>query len=311
MGRHNELTAVKARRRVVLPVDRADAAAGGRGRAGQLRGAGMVELQPPSSRRNCRATSALTHAQLRFNFAYASPDGWTWVGKELYRAPGRAVGVLGRGPRPGRRPAALDHRRRQRAVGAPRPLAAARRRHVRARRQRHRGSVPLPLRDAAMRWSRPRDADERGQARRRDDGVGTQGLPGAAPAHRQPAGMLAVDYRLKYAIPWPAWWWPSSARRSPSPTRAPAPPSGLAIALGTTLVYLTGVQIMKAVGGKDLVTPGRGGVVDEHRLHGDRGILPAAGENVAHGPEPRSLSGRSANGEAFASPSHWSGTTAR
>ena len=29
---------------------------------------------------------------------------------------------------------------------------------------------------------------------------------------------------------------------------------GLAIAMGTTLVYLTGIQIMKAIGGKDLIS---------------------------------------------------------
>ena len=36
---------------------------------------------------------------------------------------------------------------------------------------------------------------------------------------------------------------------------APVPPIGLAIALGTTLAYLTGTQIMKAIGGKELIDP--------------------------------------------------------
>lgn len=67
-------------------------------------------------------------------------------------------------------------------------------------------------------------------------------------------GMLGVDLRLKYAIPVAclvvALFGAPLAVTSPRAGAA----LGLAIALGTTLVYLTGIQIMKAIGGKDIVS---------------------------------------------------------
>ena len=56
-------------------------------------------------------------------------------------------------------------------------------------------------------------------------------------------GMLAVDLPLKFAVPLACL------------VVAMFGALGLAIALGTTLVYLTGIQIMKAVGGKELIDP--------------------------------------------------------
>ncbi|MBP6444793.1 MAG: LptF/LptG family permease, partial [Gemmatimonadales bacterium] len=68
-------------------------------------------------------------------------------------------------------------------------------------------------------------------------------------------GMLAVDYRLKFALPFAclivALFGAPLAVTNPRAGAA----LGLAIALGTTLVYLTGTQIMKAIGGKDYVDP--------------------------------------------------------
>lgn len=67
-------------------------------------------------------------------------------------------------------------------------------------------------------------------------------------------GMMAVDYKLKYAIPVAclvvALFGAPLAVTSPRAGAA----LGLAIALGTTLVYLTGTQIMKAMGGKELLS---------------------------------------------------------
>ena len=67
-------------------------------------------------------------------------------------------------------------------------------------------------------------------------------------------GMLGVDLKLKYAIPVAclvvALFGAPLAITSPRAGAA----LGLAIALGTTLVYLTGIQIMKAIGGKDIVS---------------------------------------------------------
>ena len=68
-------------------------------------------------------------------------------------------------------------------------------------------------------------------------------------------GMLAVDLPLKFAVPLAclvvAMFGAPLAVTNPRAGAA----LGLAIALGTTLVYLTGIQIMKAVGGKELVAP--------------------------------------------------------
>jgi lipopolysaccharide export system permease protein len=68
-------------------------------------------------------------------------------------------------------------------------------------------------------------------------------------------GMLAVDLPLKYAVPVAclvvALFGAPLAVTNPRAGAA----LGLAIALGTTLVYLTGTQIMKAIGGKELISP--------------------------------------------------------
>ncbi len=67
-------------------------------------------------------------------------------------------------------------------------------------------------------------------------------------------GMLGVDLKLKYAIPVAclvvALFGAPLAITNPRAGAA----LGLAIALGTTLVYLTGTQIMKAIGAKDVVS---------------------------------------------------------
>lgn len=67
-------------------------------------------------------------------------------------------------------------------------------------------------------------------------------------------GMLGVDHKLKYAIPVAclvvALFGAPLAITNPRAGAA----LGLAIALGTTLVYLTGTQIMKAIGAKDVVS---------------------------------------------------------
>ena len=66
-------------------------------------------------------------------------------------------------------------------------------------------------------------------------------------------GQLAVDLPLKYAVPMAclvvALFGAPLAVTNPRAGAA----MGLAIALGTTLVYLTGTQIMKAIGGKELI----------------------------------------------------------
>lgn len=67
-------------------------------------------------------------------------------------------------------------------------------------------------------------------------------------------GMLGIDLKLKVAIPVAclvvALFGAPLAITSPRAGAA----LGLAIALGTTLIYLTGTQIMKAIGAKDVVS---------------------------------------------------------
>ena len=69
-------------------------------------------------------------------------------------------------------------------------------------------------------------------------------------------GMLAVDLPLKFAVPLAclvvAIFGAPLAVTNPRAGAA----LGLAIALRTTLIYLTGIQIMKAVGGKGLLDRG-------------------------------------------------------
>lgn len=66
-------------------------------------------------------------------------------------------------------------------------------------------------------------------------------------------GQLAVDLPLKFAVPVAclivALFGAPLAVTNPRAGAA----MGLAIALGTTLVYLTGTQIMKAIGGKEII----------------------------------------------------------
>ena len=67
-------------------------------------------------------------------------------------------------------------------------------------------------------------------------------------------GALGVDLKLKYAIPVACLVVALfGAPLAITSARAGAA-LGLAIAMGTTLVYLTGIQIMKAIGGKDLIS---------------------------------------------------------
>jgi lipopolysaccharide export system permease protein len=66
-------------------------------------------------------------------------------------------------------------------------------------------------------------------------------------------GMLAVDLPLKYAVPMAclivALFGAPLAITNPRAGAA----FGLAIALGSTLAYLTGTQIMKAIAAKDVI----------------------------------------------------------
>ena len=68
-------------------------------------------------------------------------------------------------------------------------------------------------------------------------------------------GQLLVDLPLKYAVPLAcliiALFGAPLAVTSPRAGAA----LGLAMALGTTLIYLTGTQIMKALGGKEIIAP--------------------------------------------------------
>ncbi len=254
MGRHNELTAVKAGGvsfyRLIAPMMILAVLAVPANFAAQEWSSYATEQQ-----KELQGQALSPRAQLRLNFAYVSPDGWTWVGKELYRFPGRAIGVLGRGPAP--------------ATGKPRwTIAADSASWVRPGRWQLRDGATFALDSggtvAVFRFrseyqnalvegpgtlmSEDKHAEEMTTSELKQYLDQLQRI-GSRP------GMLAVDYRLKFAIPVAclvvALFGAPLAVTKPRAGAA----LGLAIALGTTLVYLTGVQIMKAIGGKDLVTP--------------------------------------------------------
>ncbi len=194
-------------------------------------------------------------AQTRVVFGYASPSGWNWAIKTLDQ-PRRmmaepvmeqvAAGPRGRWivsadsaqwfPRPGRW--VLYHGASMVVPDSGVPIM------FEFQTMRHRAFTDLPsaMMDEGLK------ADEMTYPQLK------QYLANLKLSGNEP-GMLAVDLPLKFAVPLAclvvAMFGAPLAVTNPRAGAA----LGLAIALGTTLIYLTGIQIMKAVGGKALVAP--------------------------------------------------------
>lgn len=255
MGRHSELTAVKAGGvsfyRLVAPMLLLALAA-------VPVAFGLQELAAVSTTRQRTLQKQRTAATelIRFDFGYQSKSQWTWAVKEMQRSPARLRrGLLVEGPLVPGRPrwtlsadsASWSARHRQwllqsglsvMADSAGTPTV------FRYETLRHKALTDLP--DQLMDEQKKAEEMRIGEFR---DYLDQLHRSGAKP------GMLEVDLPLKYAIPFACL----IIAMFGAPLSLTAPRAGaalgLAFALGTTLAYLTGTQIMKAIGGKGIVDP--------------------------------------------------------
>ncbi len=197
----------------------------------------------------------------RVGFAFASPTGWTWAFKEMSQrqGEGHGTGILGEGARSRRGvrwtvaadSAIWDAKARTWAlrdgtsylvsdlVSDSTVLATFR---FKAMRVREFAETPGEL----MTEDKKAEEMTTGELRKYLEQLK---LSGGTP------GGLAVELPLKYAVP-VACLVVALFGAPLAITNARAGAAiGLAIALGTTLTYLTGTQIMKAIGGKEILSP--------------------------------------------------------
>lgn len=258
MGRYSELTAVKAGGvsfwRLILPMILLATLAVPANFALQEAAATSSSRQKELHQERLNSSSALG----RYNFAFISTSGWTYAIHELQRKEGVMLGVLLTPPQaaPGKpegwiisADSARWSKRRQLWVlhqGAMYQVGDSGQRVETVRftslRLKTMRETPTMLLDEGKKGEEMRIGEFR-------DYLDLLERSGTKP------GMLAVDYRLKFALPFAclivALFGAPLAVTNPRAGAA----LGLAIALGTTLVYLTGTQIMKAIGGKDYVDP--------------------------------------------------------
>lgn len=192
----------------------------------------------------------------RFQFGYNSPTRWTWVIKEMTRLPPRAQGgLLIEGP--------IEPQQAHWTIAADSAVwfgAKAKWRFFsgvsvvadtggatttfKFLSLRHRQLVETP----SQLLDQEKKAEEMTMREFR-------GYLAQLSRSGKPPGSLAVDLPLKYAVPFAciviALFGAPLALTAPRAGAA----LGLAFALGTTLVYLTGTQIMKALGGKEIISP--------------------------------------------------------
>lgn len=193
---------------------------------------------------------------LRYQFGYASPSHWTWAINDMTRKPARMQrGVLVEGPIVARQPhwtisadsASWESRaRRWRLYSGVSVLSdsAGETRSFRFGSLRHRALTE----DPAQLMDEGKKSEEMTMSEFRE-------YLAELSRSGKPPGALAVDLPLKYAIPFAciviALFGAPLAITTPRAGAA----LGLAFALGTMLVYLTGTQIMKALGGKEIIAP--------------------------------------------------------
>ncbi|MDX2207701.1 MAG: LptF/LptG family permease [Gemmatimonadales bacterium] len=254
LGRHNELTAIKAGGvsfyRLITPMLVLAALAVPANFA-------LQELAAVSTARQLELhrEKPSPDDQVRFNFAFQNHAGWTLAVRELQRGSGRIRTVLASSPVDSlgaRWLVAADSARWDSVSGSWIFMKGAS--HLMAERDTVTTMTfsamkldavtesPTALMDS---WIRPEEM----RTHELRDHLERLRRSGVRP------GQMAVDYPLRYAIPVAclvvALFGAPLAVTSPRAGAA----LGLAMALGTTLTYLTGTQIMKAVGGKDIITP--------------------------------------------------------
>ena len=255
MGRHSELTAVQGGGisfyRLILPMLLLAA----------LAVPADYELQELASYSTTRQKE-LHHEKSsgldydRTSFAFASPKtGWTWAIEYLVKTPGKVMGVIGDD---GRSAAGFRW-----TIHADSGIWNA---STHTWSLRHGATnmfsdsgVMASLRFRSLRQKDFTDTPaEMMQASKNAEEMTTAELKAyldrlaASGAH---AGTLSVELPLKYAVP-VACLVVALFGAPLAITNARAGAAiGLAIALGTTLAYLTGTQIMKAIGGKEMLSP--------------------------------------------------------
>ena len=257
LGRNSELTAVKAGGisfwRLILPMVALAVIAVPTNFALQEVAATSSSRQKELHRDRLSVSSSLD----RFNFAFMAPTGWTYAIRELHRNPGYMRTLLltpppGSAGRVGWTITAdsatwsARSRRWRLYSGAMFQVADSGSELATVRFQTLQlaaiGETPSMLLDEGKKGEEMRIGEFRAYLDRLE-------RSGTKP------GMLAVDYRLKFALPVAclivALFGAPLAVTSPRAGAA----FGLAVALGSTLVYLTGTQIMKAIGGKGYLDP--------------------------------------------------------
>ena len=276
MGRHNELTAVKAGGvsfyRLIAPM-----------LAMALFAVpvnfGLQEVAAPSIARQRelhKERRSGKDALPRFQFAYQTESGWTYAIRELQHGRGHAASVLIESPTDAPGPswtmsadsALYQSRTRQWIMfnGATHLIIPASMStdtvevsdSVAPPTNLIDGATVVTLRFERMRAKVFREppsllSDESKKADEMSINELRAHLARLERSGTRP-GQLAVDLPLKYAVPMAcliiALFGAPLAVTSPRAGAA----LGLAMALGTTLVYLTGTQIMKALGGKEIIS---------------------------------------------------------
>lgn len=255
MGRHSELTAAKAGGvsfyRLILPMMLLAIL------AIPVTYAMQEAAAISTSRQRVLVRDKLSPTEMyRYQFGYASPSRWTWAVNEMTRKPAQMHrGLLVEGPIVTGKPrwtiaadsASWGERSQQwrlfsgvsvmiDTTGETRSFRFASLRH------RALSETPSQLMDEGKR------AEEMTMREFRE-------YLAELSRSGKPPGALAVDLPLKYAIPFAciviALFGAPLAITTPRAGAA----LGLAFALGTMLVYLTGTQIMKALGGKEIIAP--------------------------------------------------------
>ncbi len=254
MSRHNELTAVKGGGisfyRLIAPMVL----------LAILAMPANYELQELASyttgwQKELHKEKTSTRDRFRPTFAYTSPTGWTWAIKQLWQNPNHALTLMAEGPKVADQPrwyvAADSARYDSKAgrwllfsgasyvIGDSGKVTTVEFRHMR---QKSFTETPGQLM-TDVRLAEEMTVNELSGYLNRLRRSGTK------------PGMLEVDYHLKFAIPVAclviALFGAPLAVTNPRAGAA----LGLAIALGSTLTYLTGIQIMKAIGGHEMVSP--------------------------------------------------------
>ncbi len=254
MGRHSELTAVKAGgisfRRLILPILTLAALA-----VPATWFVQEIAATATARQRELHREAVSADLQARSDFAYRGEDDWTMTVRELQRGRGAMSSLMIESPfdsTGARWIISADSARWNDSAGAWTLVRGA------SHFVDDSGSI-TSISYSALQSVHLRESPQRLMSRFK--GPEEQRAPELAQYLERlrrsgtRAPMMEVDLQLKYAVPFAclvvALFGAPLAVTNPRAGAA----LGLAMALGTTLVYLTGTQIMKSVGGKEVLSP--------------------------------------------------------